>query len=187
MTASTFAIEVPDLLIARARRRDLGAFEEIYRLFNRPVYTLALRILNHESEAFDVLQDTFLKAFEQLESYRFDAPFWAWLRKIAVNAALGRVRGRRDFVELEALEEHSGDDPLQAATSAEVAQLLQQLPTVSRAVLWLYHVEGYSHEEIAQSFERSVSFSKSQVARAGAKLRALLAEDEIWTPAPIPC
>jgi RNA polymerase sigma-70 factor (ECF subfamily) len=185
MTA--FAIDVPDLLIARARRRDIGAFEELYRHFNRPVYTLAVRLLGQESEAFDALQDTFLKVYEQLDSYRFDAPFWAWLRKIAVNVALSRLRGRRDFVELDALDPVDRADPLQHASQADVLRLLSLLPPASRAVLWLYHVEGYSHEEIAQSFERSVSFSKSQVARAGARLRHLLAKDETWTPTPIPC
>jgi RNA polymerase sigma-70 factor (ECF subfamily) len=61
------------------------------------------------------------------------------------------------------------------------------LPPVSRAVLWLYHVEGYSHEEIAQQFERSVSFSKSQLARAGARLRELVKEEDgTWNPATIP-
>ena len=62
------------------------------------------------------------------------------------------------------------------------------LPALSRAVLWLYHVEGYTHEEIAQAFDRTVSFSKSQVARGGVRLRALLdQEDGQWNPATIPC
>ncbi len=104
MSTSTFAIDVPELLIARLKRRDLEAFEQVYRMFDRPVYTLALRLLGHEAEAYDLLQDSFLKAFEQVAQYRGDAPFWAWLRRIVVNAALLRLRGRRPMDELDSMD-----------------------------------------------------------------------------------
>ena len=192
MSTSSFAIDVSELLIARLKRRDLEAFEQVYRLFDRPVYTLALRLLGHEAEAYDLLQDSFLKVFEQLPQYRSEAPFWAWLRRIVVNSALMRMRGRRPFDELDALMlDHTADhgpDPLSAVTAHDLQRALVRLPALSRAVLWLYHVEGYTHEEIAQAFDRTVSFSKSQVARAGSRLRALLdQEDATWNPATISC
>ncbi len=192
VNTSSFAIEIPELLIARLKRRDLEAFEEVYRMFNRPVYTLALRLLAHEAEAFDLLQDSFLKAFEQIAQYRSEAPFWAWLRRIVVNAALMRLRGRRPLDELDSLMlEHTADggpDPLDVVSAHDLKRALGRLPALSRAVLWLYHVEGYTHEEIAQAFDRTVSFSKSQVARGGVRLRALLdQEDGQWNPRAIPC
>lgn len=192
MSTSSFAIDVPELLVARLKRRDLDAFEQVYRLFDRPVYTLALRLLGHEAEAYDLLQDSFLKVFEQIASFRAQAPFWSWLRSIVVNAALMRLRGRRPLDELDALMiEHTADagpDPLQALSAQDLKHALGRLPALSRAVLWLYHVEGYTHEEIAQAFDRTVSFSKSQVARAGARLRKLLEQEEAtWTPATMPC
>ena len=73
-------------------------------------------------------------------------------------------------------------------SAQDLKRALGRLPALSRAVLWLYHVEGYTHEEIAQSFDRTVSFSKSQVARAGARLRDLLdQEDATWNPKAMPC
>ncbi len=182
MSTSSFAIDVPELLIARLKRRDLEAFEQVYRLFDRPVYTLALRLLGHEAEAYDLLQDSFLKAFEQVAQYRSEAPFWAWLRRIVVNAALLRLRGRRPMDELDSMlldgAADSASDPLAALCARDLQRALAQLPALSRAVLWLYHVEGYTHEEIAQAFDRTVSFSKSQVARAAARLRAVLNEED---------
>ena len=178
---SSFAIEVSDLLVARLKRRDLEAFEQIYRLFDRPVYTLALRLLGNPTEAYDLSQDSFLKVFEQVAQFRDEAPFWGWLRSIVVNAALMRLRGRRpmedlDMAAIDSLIENS-PDPLASASSHDLKRALDSLPAISRAVVWLYYVEGYTHEEIARSFDRTVSFSKSQVARAANKLRALLNEE----------
>ncbi len=192
VSTSSFAIEVPELLVARLKRRDLDAFEQVYRLFDRPVYTLALRLLGNEAEAYDLLQDSFLKAFEQIVQFRADAPFWSWLRSIVVNAALMRLRGRRPLDELDSLMlDHTADggpDPLAMVSGQDLKRALGKLPALSRAVLWLYHVEGYTHEEIAQAFDRTTSFSKSQVARAGARLRTLLdQEDATWNPATMPC
>ncbi|MGE4071297.1 MAG: RNA polymerase sigma factor [Lysobacterales bacterium] len=191
MSTSSFAIDVPDLLIARMKRRDLEAFEQVYRLFDRPVYTLALRLLGNETEAYDLLQDSFLKLFEQVGQYRSEAPFWSWLRRIVVNTALMRLRGRRPMDELDSLMldqlSDNGPDPMDSVSGQDLKRAMGQLPALSRAVLWLYHVEGYTHEEIADAFERTVSFSKSQVARASARLRMLLnQEDAQWNPASIP-
>ena len=192
VSTSSFAIEVPELLVARLKRRDLDAFEQVYRLFDKPVYTLALRLLGHPAEAYDLLQDSFLKAFEQITQFRADAPFWSWLRSIVVNAALMRLRGRRPLDELDSLMlDHTADagpDPLAMVSGQDLKRALGKLPALSRAVLWLYHVEGYTHEEIARAFDSTTSFSKSQVARASARLRTLLdQEDARWNPATMPC
>lgn len=180
---SSFAIEVPDALLARARRGDRAAFEQVYRWFERPVFTLAVRICGDREEASDVLQDTMLKVIDRIGDFRGhgsrgDTPFWGWLRQIAVNEALMRLRkGRRRQDEL-TLEAHEPIDesrpPPAAADAAQLQRALAALPANTRSVLWLYHAEGYTHEEIAALMQRSVSFSKSQVARGGQRLRALL-------------
>src|SRR5690606_9565283 len=100
---SSFAIEVPDALLARARAGERAAFEQVYRRFERPVFTLALRICGEREAAADVLQDTMLKVFARIGDFRGrgGSPFWGWLRQIAVNEALMHLRrGRRQAGEL---------------------------------------------------------------------------------------
>ena len=185
MAASSFAIEVPASLLARARAGDRAAFEQLYRWFERPVFTLALRICGDRAEADEVLQDTMLKVLCQMDGYRGDrgTPFWDWLRQVAVNEALMRLRrDRRHAIELadDALDAHAEDHappPPAAADAALLQRALAQLPATTRSVLWLYHAEGYTHEEIAAAMQRTPSFSKSQLARGTRRLRQLLQVD----------
>jgi len=182
---SSFAIDVPDSLLARARAGERTAFEQLYRWFERPVFTLAMRICGDREEAAEVLQDTMLKVLRRVAEFRGagsggeGSPFWAWLRQIAVNEALMRLRSRRSHgseVTIEdeyALEDHAPPPPA-AADAAQLQRALAQLPPITRSVLWLYHAEGYTHEEIAVLMQRTTSFSKSQLARGGRRLRQLL-------------
>ena len=176
VTTSLFDLEVPQSLIDRAKAGELGAFERIYRRFERPVYTLAARVLNDTEAAREVLHDAMLKVFQRIGQYRNDAPFWAWLRQIVMNEALMRLRRTRRF-EPEADVELIADDaapPWVRADALALERALGELPDVTRSVLWLFHVEGYSHPEIADMLGKTTSFSKSQVARGTARLRALL-------------
>src|SRR5512146_1347827 len=91
-------LELPDQVVERARAGELAAFEQIYRRFERPVYTLALRMLGDAEAARDALHDAMLKAFQRIGQFRGEAPFWAWLRQIAMNEALMRLRGGERFV-----------------------------------------------------------------------------------------
>lgn len=178
---SAFAIDLPAAVIARAQAGSRAAFEQIYRRFERPIYTVALRLLADREEAQDALQDTMLRAFDRIASFRGESPFWAWLRQIAVNEALMRLR-RRGTVEFSdeppEPELDDGDQllPPAAADHAILWRALGLLPAVTRSVLWLYHGEGYTHEEIATAMGRTPSFSKSQLARGTRRLRTLLEE-----------
>lgn len=180
---SRFAIDVPDTLLAQARAGRQDAFEQIYRWFERPVFTLALRICGDREEALEVLQDTMLKVFHHIGDYRGGSPFWGWLRQIAVNEALMRLRrsrrldGEISMGEDELPEDH-GPLPPAAADAAMLQRALAALPVATRTVLWLYHAEGYTHDEIAAMTQRTASFSKSQLARGTRRLRALLKIEE---------
>ncbi|GIX34292.1 MAG: hypothetical protein KatS3mg126_0071 [Lysobacteraceae bacterium] len=182
---SPFAIELPAALLDRARRREPAACEEVCRVFEAPVYSLALRMLGDVDTALDVLQETLVKVFTRLPSFRGEAPFWGWVRRIAVNECLMhlRSRGREDPAAEAAFDadllEHEGPLPPVAAEASRLAEALARVPARTRAVLWLYHVEGYTHEEIGALFGQSASFSKSQLARGTRRLRELLCEEEI--------
>jgi len=168
--------------LARARAGERAAFEQLYRWFERPVFTLALRVGGDRDEAAEVLQETMLKVIDRIGDFRGSSPFWGWLRQIAVNEALMRLRrGRRLAHEIsddligEQAEDH-GPLPPAAADAAQLQRALATLPVATRSVLWLYHAEGYTHEEIANLMQRTPSFSKSQLARGTRRLRALLVE-----------
>lgn len=210
---SGFAIDVPVSVLARARAGDRAAFEQIYRWFERPVFTLALRMLggrhgNGRDEAHEVLQDTMLKVIDRIGDFRGHSgsghhgsrrtehgegdsasPFWGWLRQIAINEALMRLRRGRRLEREVCVEDEAGfaearfaeggfadHDPLPpaAADAAVLQRALATLPATTRSVLWLYHAEGHTHEEIAALMGKTASFSKSQLARGTRRLRVLL-------------
>ncbi|HYT05913.1 MAG TPA: sigma-70 family RNA polymerase sigma factor [Gemmatimonadales bacterium] len=178
------SLTVPDILVARAKSGDLDALEALYRAFETPVYNLALRILRSPEDAEDVLQETFLEVVRSIRRYRGEGHLWGWIRQIAGSKALMRIR-RNQVRETEELHEdsaaggHAGLGLAGGGVGAVPARIdleraFEQLSEMSRAVVWLHDVEGYTHEEIAESMGKTVSFSKSQLARAHARLRLML-------------
>src|SRR5690606_16305503 len=141
--ASAFAIDVPAALLARARSGDRAAFEQLYRWFERPVFSLALRICGDREEAAEVLQETMLKVFDRIGGFRGDSPFWAWLRQIAVNEALMKLRRARRLADELPMEDgfDAADElappPPAAADAALLQRALAALPATTRSVLWL--------------------------------------------------
>ena len=115
---------------------------------------------------------------DRIGDFRGASPFWGWLRQIAVNESLMRLRRGRRFDGHLGVDgyELAGDTPppSAAADAASLQRALAGLPVVTRSVLWLYHAEGFTHEEIGALMERTPSFSKSQGARGTRRLRELL-------------
>jgi len=140
------------------------------------------RLVAHQALADDLLQDTLIAMYEHLDDYRGEAPFGVWVRSIAVSRCLMAFRSpwHRARVALESWTEESGSVQLEAESRTsdliDLDRALARLSPVTRAVVWLYDVEGWSHEEIAAAFDRSLSFSKSQLARGHARLRVDLVE-----------
>lgn len=177
MSPDTPCPDIDAVLLRRLRRGDMKAFETVYRMFERRVYTLALRLTGRPDSADEVLQDAMLRMFDRVRQYRGDAPFWGWLKRLVVNECLMRLRSERrrpsESYEDTIADDH-GVDPWQGGDSIALEKALMALPDDTRAVLWLFHVEGYTHVEIATLFGRSASFSKSQLARGTRRLRALI-------------
>lgn len=181
---SSFAVAADEATVARAREGDLAALETLYRAFEVPVYNLARRICRTPEDAEDVLQETFLEVMRSIGKYRGDGAIWAWIRKIASSKALMRLRREKyrdtdEYIE-EAPVSASGasatrvraTDPVHERMDLEF--VLARLSDTARAVVWLHDVEGYTHEEIGEMMGKTVSFSKSQLARAHARLREWL-------------
>ena len=172
-------ITVPDEVRARACAGEEGARRLIYAAVAPATFALIRRLIGNRTASEDVFQDTMMILFERLREFRREAPLGAWLRQIAVSRCLMYLRSpwRRVLLCLEsdASPAPQGARPTTAALPPEAIDLERALATLAptaRAVVWMYEVEGYSHAEIAAAFGRSVSFSKSQLARAHVKLRA---------------
>jgi RNA polymerase sigma factor (sigma-70 family) len=171
----TISLTVPDLLVARAKAGDDEALEAMYRAFETPVYNLARRMLRSPEDAEDVLQETFLEVVKSIRSYRGEGHLWGWIRQIAASKALMRIR-REQIREAEAFDEQTtaGRVGQNVGAAVDLERALEGLSATARSVVWLHDVEGYTHEEIAESMGKTVSFSKSQLARAHARLRRAL-------------
>jgi RNA polymerase sigma factor (sigma-70 family) len=166
---------VPSEVLARAKRGDRAAHAELYGLFAGSVFTLARRMLASKALAEDVLQETFVEVLCKIDGFRGDAEVGTWIKRIAINKCLMHVRShwisRRGSTSGELVgEPESGMLDEQLA----LERALDQVADVARAVVWLHDVEGYTHAEIGRLMGRTASFSKSQLARAHERLRALL-------------
>jgi len=172
-----FRLADADAVLPRVKAGDPVAQEALYRAFEAPVYNLARRICRTTEDAEDVLQETFMEVFRSIGRYRGDGSLWGWVRTIASSKALMRLR-RNKYRDTDELQ----DDvtPLRREDTAlrmDLEAALERLSETSRAVVWLHDVEGYTHEEIAGMMDRTVSFSKSQLARAHTRLRRWLGEE----------
>jgi RNA polymerase sigma factor (sigma-70 family) len=171
---------VPEEVLAQACAGDDAAREAIYAALAPATLTLIRRMVGQRALSEDIFQDTMMTLYERLPQFRREAPLGAWLRQIAISRCLMYLRSpwRRARLRLEGADLHaqSGDNSLVTpgyrGEWIDLERALATLAPTARAVVWMYEVEGYSHQEIAREFGRSVSFSKSQLARAHARLRA---------------
>ncbi|MGH8496841.1 MAG: RNA polymerase sigma factor [Gammaproteobacteria bacterium] len=180
--------DVDAAILAGARAGDRAAHAALYEAFGDPVYTLALRILQSPAAADEALQDTFVEVIRRIDSFDGRGPCGAWIRRIAVNKCLMQLRSswRRQARPLDDPDRLPGSAAQQTGDSVQLRldldKALGQLSERARAVLWLHDVEGYTHREIGRLTGKSTSYSKSQLARAHTRLKALLGEPkEAWT------
>ena len=186
-------IRVAEGVLAGARAGDAGAQAQLYTLLAPGVFALIRRIIGVRAVAEDVFQDTMIAVFEQLDQYRQEAPLGAWASRIALSRSLMFLRSPWHRARLSFGSNADAEAMLDPATvslpgpdgaALDVERALASLTATARAVVWLYDVEGWSHEEIAHSFGRTVSFSKSQLARAHQRLRAWFEPEASQTCAP---
>jgi RNA polymerase sigma-70 factor, ECF subfamily len=179
------------VLVQAARQGDIGAFEELVKRYDRNVFRIANHITQNREDAEDVVQDAFLKAYQNLGQFQGQSKFYTWLVRIAVNEALMRLRRRRPERMVSLDEDIKTDEdsmprevadwapnPEQLYTQAELKDILgktiQGLPPSFRTVFVLRDVEGLSTEETADALELSVPAVKSRLLRARLQLRERL-------------
>jgi RNA polymerase sigma-70 factor (ECF subfamily) len=178
-------------LVQAAKKGDLDAFSELVNRYDRNIFRIAQHITHNEEDAQDVVQDAFLKAYQNLAQFQGNSKFYTWLVRIAVNEALMKLRKRRNekTVSLdEDVETEEGSIPREVADWApnpeqnygqsELGDILrktiQGLPPGFRTVFVLRDVEGMSTEETAEMLGLSVPAVKSRLLRARLQLRERL-------------
>lgn len=181
-------------LVAAARAGNAESFAALINQYDRHIFRLALNITGNQEDAEDVLQDSFLKAYSNLDRFQGDSRFYTWLVRIAVNEALMKLRKRRgaswvsldDPVETDDLSfvprevEDWADNPEQRYAKSELQDILNQaierLEPQFRTVFVLRDVEEFSTEETAEMLGLSVPAIKSRLLRARLKLRDRLSK-----------
>jgi len=178
-------------LVTRLRARDLTAFDDLVRIFERPVYALCFRLLGDSEEARDAAQETFLKVYRGLGGFRGEAGLKTWIYRIAVNQAMNqqrwwRRRHRDETISLDITRGQSdttignslpgrGRSPEAQAISSErerqVMRALDEIKQEYRIALILREIEELSYEEVAETLGISIGTVKSRIARGREELR----------------
>jgi RNA polymerase sigma-70 factor (ECF subfamily) len=174
-------------IVERVKAGDIALYEIIMRRYNQRLYRVARAILRDDAEAEDVMQDAYVRAFQHLDQFAGRAPFSAWLTRIAVHEALGRLRLRDRNLQLDDAEQdgefsmnmvETSPDPEQSASRAELGQLLEEallgLPEQYRIVVMLRDVEELSTSETAAALELTEQNVKVRLHRGRAMARGWL-------------
>lgn len=143
------------------------------------MYNVCFRIAGNEFEAEDALQEGFISAFKNINSFRGDSTFGAWLKRIVVNKAINELKKRKmerlsEDDQIDIPEEEDTQEYKESLSVEVVRDSINDLPDGYRSVLSLYLIEGYDHQEIAEIMDITESTSKSQLNRAKKKLREIL-------------
>ncbi|MBN9006658.1 MAG: RNA polymerase sigma factor [Rhizobiales bacterium] len=175
-------------LVRRARARDEAAIRAIMQTNNRRLYRIARGILRNDSEAEDVVQETYVRAFTHLENFRGDSSLTTWLARIAMNEALGRLRRQRPSIDWTTLELGApnaqiiqfpvsaiSEDPEKSMAQREIQHVVEQavdeLPEAFRIVFITRVIEGMNVEETAEILDLKPETVKTRLHRARTMLR----------------
>ncbi|MCE3228399.1 MAG: polymerase subunit sigma-70 [Bacteroidetes bacterium] len=160
--------------------RDEKAFELLYKTYYRTLFGIALRYSRNREEAEDILQDAFIKIFHSIDSFSMQGSFEGWLKRIVQNTAINNYRSNLKFdlhidvSEKEDIADESLNDIFTSFNAKDIVEILNRLPEGYRIVVNLYCIDGYSHKEIAEILNISISTSKSQLFKARAFLKNMI-------------
>lgn len=150
----------------------------LYDKFACKVYPVCYRFAKNEEDAKDILQETFIKVFDKLNTFQDTGSFEGWIRKIAVNTAIRHYHNTLREIDKHDIEQApelaSDESVLSELNAADLIKMISSLPTGYRVVFNLYAIEGYSHKEIAEELGITESASRSQLTRARQTLIQLL-------------
>jgi RNA polymerase sigma-70 factor (ECF subfamily) len=168
---------IDDTIINRCKKGENSAFEEIYNKYKKAMFNIGYRLLNNLDDSNDVLQESFIKAFQNISKFENEAAFGSWLKRVVINHSIDLLKKNKNnsisIDQIEIIEEV--DEPNDIKYDIEIVKkCIQELPDGYRIVLTLYLFEEYSHKEIATMLKISEGTSKSQYNRAKKKIIQLI-------------
>lgn len=173
-------VEIHAKLIEGACRGDQQAMYRLYKLYVQAMYNTCIRMVSNQFDAEDIIQESFVKAFNSLGSFRGDSSFGSWLKRIVINQSVTFLRKKKqETLEIDNLQ-IAGEEDEETFPEIEptvIHDSIKTLPEKARVVLNLYLLEGYRHKEIAEILEITESTSKSQYLRAKHLLREKLQKE----------
>ncbi|HZJ74370.1 MAG TPA: RNA polymerase sigma factor [Perlabentimonas sp.] len=166
-------------LVNRCIKGDRNAQFDIYKLYSKAMYNTCFRITADSSDAEDVMQEAFFKAFDKIKTYKNEVSFGAWLKRIMVNTAIDFMRkSKPTLVPIEDVHglsiETESEEGIAPENVQQLKDAISKLPSGYQLVINLFYFEDYSHGEIAELLGITASTSRSQLARAKKRLTQLL-------------
>lgn len=146
--------------------------ELLYRRHAAKLYAVCLQYSGNDEEARDILQEGFIKIFDNLINYKFEGSFEGWMRRIIVNTALEKFRSKHNLYRVDDIDQipeqdaEPDNDDYSGLEAVDLLDIIRELPTKYRMVFNLFAIEGYSHKEISRMINISEGTSKSNLSRA---------------------
>ncbi|HDO28278.1 MAG TPA: RNA polymerase sigma factor [Bacteroidetes bacterium] len=166
-----------DEIINGCLKNDRVAQKVLYDQYKTQMYTLAYRITNNFEDANDVLQEGFIRVFENLKSFKGKSKLGTWIHTIMARAALKKIKNRIYFDELTEVEQQELIDWDSISDVQYLEKAIASLPDGYRSIFTLFEIEGFKHREIAEMMDISVSTSKTQLHKAKRMLQDKLKEN----------
>jgi RNA polymerase sigma-70 factor (ECF subfamily) len=164
-------------LIEDCKKEKRSSQELLYKRYARKMKGVCLRYANDDMDADDILQEGFIKVFNNISEFRMQGSLEGWIRKIMINTALNRIRlsnKKTDYLEDMDMDIPYNEHLLEKLNYKEILSLLKKLPEGYRAVFNLFVVEGYSHQEISEQLGIEVVTSRTQLSKARKHLQKLI-------------
>ena len=161
-------------LVEKSKAGDRNSQYELYERYVDAMYNIGIRMLGNKEDAEDIVQDSFIEAFKNLGSFKYQSTFGAWLKRIVINKCINHLKVKRIAITpLDAHEFHLTEEKTKKVDAIDIQKVkigIEKLPPGYKQIINLYLIEGYDHIEIGEVLDISTSTSKSQYHRAKKKL-----------------
>ncbi|MEW7279250.1 RNA polymerase sigma factor [Aquimarina sp. 2201CG1-2-11] len=161
-------------IVEKSKSGDRNSQYQLYELYVDAMYNVSMRMLGIKEDAEDVVQDSFVDAFKNLKSFRYESTFGSWLKRIVINKSINHLKQKK--IPVSPLDQHEyriSEETTEVVLPMDISKIkkgINVLPQGYRQIINLYLIEGYDHIEIAEILGITSSTSKSQYHRAKKKL-----------------